>query len=1021
MIKIYVSILAAILFIRPLAAQQLAGSFIAYGPESKFLSAQNFTVHQSSGGYLWIGNQNGLIRFDGKHYRNFFADHTNPNSPTDNSVVDITEDKNGDIWFCGFSNGLTRYNERTGRFKKYSKPTKDNFQFYGVNAAVKDQSGNIWFATAGRGLAQYLYNTDSFALFYPEPGKCKDGSVRGDNYVTGICEDKKDSSLLWITSFNGLYLFSKKNKTFTHYPYSSTNNNNTTIVFNNCDADAAGNLWIGTWGNGLLCFNTTAKQFVPANKKSQPAIVNHVKVISDSILFTACFNEGLYQLNYKTGHYTNITPAAGNTASLQNSSIHKISVTPDAGVFIGGNNYIYQYHPSFTRLKKNIRYEGAAEGTTASINSCLWDAAAKKYRIATSYGNGLYSLAEKETLAKKTPVAGLDAASPPLFNHLVKDAKNRWWVVHYFNGVYLLNEQKEMFEKPVKNFTALPDSLFTNIKSLQTDSAGNIWMLSGHSFIYYNVTTNRYTVFPVTWSPKYTGPKKYAPALFRMAPDGNVWLLTQNGFFVCSPATKKVKHIFETGSSPSSLPSASIEAGDFTSRKQFWINSGSTLHVYDWKTDSVLTSHTINAGLPSSTVKDIKSDKEGKIWVSTLAGLGLFDPAKKLWQTFNRFDGLETDYLDGSLFITNNKIIIDQQTGFVLKNIDEVRSSATGFRFRFTAIKINDKEWTDSLTAEFCTGLNLPYSENNISIEFAAMDWLYPFKTSYLYKIDGIQSLKTFSNIEENKINLAGLAPGRYVIHVKALSGSGVWSNEIVLPIIIRKPFWQTVWFIGLCVLALGVILLLLYKYRINQLKKVQVMRNNISSNLHDDIGASLSNINILNELAKRNTGNPEKSKEYLDKAGEDIQRISESLSDIVWNINTRYDDLQHLFIRMKRYAADMMDGKNIRYEMEFPDDAEKITLPMEQRRNLYLVFKEAINNLVKYSKTERALVSIRFEKKMIVLLIKDFGAGFNTANAGYGNGIANMRQRAAACHAKLEIASIPEQGTTIRLEMPVT
>ena len=619
------------------------------------------------------------------------------------------------------------------------------------------------------------------------------------------------------------------------------------------------------------------------------------------------------------------------------------------------------------------------------------------------------------------PVTGMATGSKKLFDHLIKDAKNRWWVINYVNGVYTWNEKKGFFERPAKNFTSLPDTLFNSIKSLQTDTAGNIWMLSGNNFIYYNVITEQYKLFPVTWNEKFKGSKKYAPALFRMAPDGTVWLLTQNGFFVCNPATKKVKHIFETGSSPSSLPSASIEAGDFTLKNQFWINSGSTLHVYDWKNDSVLTSHSISAGLPSTTVKDIKSDNEGKIWVNTLAGLGLFDPSKKLWQTFNRFDGFERDYLDGSLFIVNNKIVIDQHTGFVLKDINEVRSSADGFRFRFTSIKINDKELNDSLTAEYCTNLDLPYSQNNISVEFAAMDWLYPFKTSYLYKIDGIQSLKTFSFIEENKINLAGLAPGHYTIHIKAISGSAVWSNEIILPITIHKPFWQTGWFIALCVLAFAGVLYLLYKYRINQLKKVQVMRNNISRNLHDDIGASLSNINILNELAKRNTGNPEKSKEYLDKAGEDIQRISESLSDIVWNINTRYDDLQHLFIRMKRYAADMMDGKNIQYEMEFPGDAEKITLPMEQRRNLYLVFKEAINNLAKYSRTTHAVVKVAADKKEISIVIKDFGTGFNITEAGYGNGIANMRQRAAACRARLEIISAPGQGTEIKLYMPVT
>jgi signal transduction histidine kinase len=198
-------------------------------------------------------------------------------------------------------------------------------------------------------------------------------------------------------------------------------------------------------------------------------------------------------------------------------------------------------------------------------------------------------------------------------------------------------------------------------------------------------------------------------------------------------------------------------------------------------------------------------------------------------------------------------------------------------------------------------------------------------------------------------------------------------------------------------------------------------MRNNISRNLHDDIGASMSNINILNELAKRNAANPEKSKEYLVKSGEDIQRISESLSDIVWNINPQYDNLQNLFIRMKRYAADMMDGKNISYEMQFPEDADKISLSMEKRRDLYLIFKEAVNNLVKYSKATHANLKMELDRKKIFLSIIDNGIGFESNKLQYGNGITNMQHRAKACDAILEIISHPGEGTEIKLEMHTT
>jgi len=209
-------------------------------------------------------------------------------------------------------------------------------------------------------------------------------------------------------------------------------------------------------------------------------------------------------------------------------------------------------------------------------------------------------------------------------------------------------------------------------------------------------------------------------------------------------------------------------------------------------------------------------------------------------------------------------------------------------------------------------------------------------------------------------------------------------------------------------------------KKKLEQQKGLLAMRNNISQDLHDDIGASLSNINILNELARRSINQPEKSKEYLATASEDIQRISESLSDIVWNINPRYDDLQNLFVRMKRYAADMLDGKNINGQFEFPVNEPGLALSMTQRRDLYLIFKEAINNLVKYSEAKNAIVSVITNENSIQLLIKDDGKGFERNKIKTGNGLLNMEQRSAAAGAILSVESQPGFGTTVKLKMQI-
>lgn len=253
----------------------------------------------------------------------------------------------------------------------------------------------------------------------------------------------------------------------------------------------------------------------------------------------------------------------------------------------------------------------------------------------------------------------------------------------------------------------------------------------------------------------------------------------------------------------------------------------------------------------------------------------------------------------------------------------------------------------------------------------------------------------------------------------------GLYADQRIKELQIEKQKALRNFLIAGLVLALMMGAIIFNRYQIKKKLEKQTellaMRNNISQNLHDDIGASLSNINILNELVKRNLSDTEKSKEYLAKSGEDIQRISESLSDIVWNINPRYDDLQHLFIRMKRYAADMLDGKNIKHEISFPDHPENSSLSMDNRRDLYLLFKEALNNLVKYSQATEAAIRVEIENKKLRMIIADNGAGFEISEIKPGNGLNNMKQRSQKLNAELSITSKKGNGTRIELNIHTT
>ncbi|MEP6674701.1 MAG: two-component regulator propeller domain-containing protein, partial [Ferruginibacter sp.] len=239
-------------------AQQQMGPYMAYGPETKYFSTLNYRVYQSKNGYLWFGTTSGLIRFDGKRYINYFSNYANANSPADNTIFDIAEDKNGDLWFAGFYHGVTKYDQHTGRFKKYPVLSKDDNPYYGINRILDDVQGNLWFATSGRGLAKYNFEKDSFELFFPQPTECRDGSIRGFNHITDIEEDKNDPGILWIGTFHGLYAFDKLKKSFTCYGSPPGKD----LLITSIEHDNKGLLWLGSWGQRLNCFDLDKKKFI---------------------------------------------------------------------------------------------------------------------------------------------------------------------------------------------------------------------------------------------------------------------------------------------------------------------------------------------------------------------------------------------------------------------------------------------------------------------------------------------------------------------------------------------------------------------------------------------------------------------------------------------------------------------------------------------------------------------------------------------------------------------------------------
>jgi signal transduction histidine kinase len=186
-------------------------------------------------------------------------------------------------------------------------------------------------------------------------------------------------------------------------------------------------------------------------------------------------------------------------------------------------------------------------------------------------------------------------------------------------------------------------------------------------------------------------------------------------------------------------------------------------------------------------------------------------------------------------------------------------------------------------------------------------------------------------------------------------------------------------------------------------------------------MGSTLSTINILSSMAKTKLGSDAvKTGEYLGKIGDNSQRMMEAMDDIVWSIKPTNDSMQKIAARMREFATNVLEAKEIELDFRMDEAVFDVVLNMEARRDFFLVFKEAVNNAAKYSNASMVVVRVGMHNKRLVLLVEDNGAGFNPEEADNGNGLGNMRKRAAAMNGRILIVSSPGEGAHITLNIPV-
>ncbi|HXG00342.1 MAG TPA: triple tyrosine motif-containing protein, partial [Bacteroidota bacterium] len=406
--------------------------------------------------------------------------------------------------------------------------------------------------------------------------------------------------------------------------------------------------------------------------------------------------------------------------------------------------------------------------------------------------------------------------------------------------------------------------------------------------------------------------------------------------------------------------------------------------------------YTQRDGLPNNFVKVALTDHNGLLWISSDRGISRYDPKAHTFTNYTTTDGLHGNvFLSGAYCKTRDGMFIfGGMSGATAFYPDSVRTISIPPPVAITSFLVYDQPYPLEQPAYAARSVALSHDQNFLAFEFSALDFTASSRNRYRYKLEGLDT----GWVEAGTQRLARythLPPGAYTFRVIGSNKDGVWNvTGASLAITIAPPFWGTWWFRLTALAAVIAVGIGLYNYRVNRLLEIERLRVRIASDLHDDIGSSLTKISLQSELIQEGI-EPSEIPTYLKNIATMSRDLVTAMSDIVWSIDARNDTIENLIEKMKSFGGGTLSAKDIRFQLAYSGLDLKKKIPVDVRENLYLIFKEAINNIAKHSAASNVNVSLRNDADGFRMFIVDDGIGWEGTRKPTGHGTRNMKMRA--------------------------
>ena len=968
-------------------------------------------------GFLWIGTMDGLNRYDGYGITVFRPKPDDPRALPSGIINALFNDRSGRLWI-GTQGGLCRYDGQGG-FVRYDLAGAAGTPIVAaaprralVHTLGETRAGLLWVGTGG-GLLRYEPETDRFLA---APGEM------GTEDIRALEED--EGGRLWVLAYPRpprparVFRLDSMGASLETLPLGGTGPIPWTF-----HRTLDGEFWL------------TSKRPVPPTARglsfpagTVPANELWTRLVDRRGWLWLGGPQGLFLERDAAGAV--LQAGSGFAASWLHRTVLALHEDRSGTVWIGTLAGVLRWDPHAQPFQSHRHREGDPTSLSSSAISALAPGAgpgADDSLWVGTYGGGLNrwrpSAGAVSEHYRHRP-GDRTSLRDDLVWSLYSEPGGRLWVGTE-RGLCSLDPGSRRFTW--HDLTA--GKLYARVLRIAPGSRGQLWVSTLSGLYRYDPTSGVVGAFPFTGDAR--GPS--AGAANALLVDGeDLWLGAEGGQLNrFDPATRR----FDWLGAPGEPVTPPVIEGGGQRRDIYdlyrdgagdlWLATTDGLARFNPRSRA-FSQWGVREGLPGSAVFSIRGDGAGRLWLGTNQGLSRFDPrapAGRQFRNFDLADGL------GTTEFNRGAALVSAGEDFIFGGIDGLTSFRPGevldnpYRppVVLTSIEVSNRERTVSHPPRALARLELSHRDTTVAFEFAALAFTNPGRNRYAYQLEGFDAGWIEAG-SERRVRYTSLPPGRYTFRFRGSNNDGVW-NEVggMLPVLVTPPYWETWWFRLLAAALLAAAGALAYRRRVLRLLEIERLRLRIAGDLHDDLSSDLSGIATLADLLRRRPTIAGADRAQLGDVRDAALRMADALREIVWTINPEHDNLEAIVRRMRDLARRLLPDQELHFDLAAGDLPALVG--MELRRDLLLIYKEALHNIARHAHALRVEIRVRVDRDRLVLSIADDGVGFDTEVGSGGHGLGSMRRRAGRLGGTLAVDTRPGDGCRLELsvELPRT